>query len=59
FASVTAGPGESVEVEIPLPERAFEIWDQSSRSWQRIGGGYEVRASRSHGDTRLAAALDL
>ncbi|MFZ3497432.1 beta-glucosidase family protein [Streptomyces sp. 5.8] len=59
FASVTAGPGESVEVEIPLPERAFEIWDQTSRSWQRIGGGYEVRASRSHGDTRLTAALDL
>ncbi len=59
FASVTAGPGESVEVEIPLPERAFEIWDQPSRSWQRIGGGYEVRASRSHGDTRLTAVLDL
>ncbi|MET9852668.1 glycoside hydrolase family 3 C-terminal domain-containing protein [Streptomyces sp. NPDC006450] len=59
FASVTAGPGESVEVEIPLPERAFEIWDQSSRSWRRIGGGYEVRASRSHGDTRLIASLDL
>lgn len=59
FASVTAEPGESVDVEIPLPERAFEIWDQPSRSWQRIGGGYEVRASRSHGDTRLTAALDL
>lgn len=59
FASVTAGPGESVDVEIPLPARAFEIWDQPSRSWQRIGGGYEVRASRSHGDTRLTAALHL
>ncbi|MCX4778232.1 beta-glucosidase family protein [Streptomyces sp. NBC_01264] len=59
FASVTAGPGESVDVEIPLPERAFEIWDQPSLSWRRIGGGYEVRASRSHGDTRLTAALDL
>ncbi|MFD5143916.1 beta-glucosidase [Streptomyces sp. NPDC058401] len=59
FASVTAGPGESVDVQIALPERAFEIWDQPSGSWQRIGGGYEVRASRSHGDTRLTAALDL
>lgn len=56
---MTAGPGESVEVEIALPERAFEIWDQASRSWQRIGGGYEVRASRSHGDARLTATLEL
>ncbi|MBT2452426.1 glycoside hydrolase family 3 C-terminal domain-containing protein [Streptomyces sp. ISL-43] len=59
FASVSAGPGESVDVEIALPERAFEIWDEDSRAWQRIGGGYEVRASRSHGDTRLTATLNL
>ncbi|MFI5862463.1 beta-glucosidase [Streptomyces sp. NPDC051546] len=59
FASVTAGPGESVDVQIALPARAFEIWDQSAGAWQRIGGGYEVRASRSHGDTRLTAALEL
>ncbi|WP_449481960.1 beta-glucosidase [Streptomyces avidinii] len=59
FASVAAGPGESVDVEIPLPERAFEIWDETARAWRRIGGAYEVRASHSHGDTRLTAALEL
>ncbi|AWZ03365.1 MULTISPECIES: glycoside hydrolase family 3 C-terminal domain-containing protein [unclassified Streptomyces] len=59
FASVSAGPGESVEVEIALPGRAFEIWDEDARAWQRIGGGYEVRASHAHGDTRLTATLDL
>ncbi|MGW6710408.1 beta-glucosidase [Streptomyces sp. NPDC054956] len=59
FASVTAGPGETVEVEIALPGRAFEIWDEDARAWRRIGGGYEVRASHSHGDTRLTATLDL
>lgn len=59
FANVAAGPGESVEVEIALPERAFEIWDQASRAWQRIGGSYLVRASHSHADVRLTATLDL
>ncbi|MEW2140379.1 glycoside hydrolase family 3 C-terminal domain-containing protein [Streptomyces sp. NPDC005409] len=59
FAGVEAGPGESVETEIPLPARAFEIWDEEARGWRRITGSYEVRASRSHGDTRLAAVLDI
>ncbi|MFD9724497.1 beta-glucosidase [Streptomyces sp. NPDC059072] len=59
FAGVEAGPGESVETEIALPARAFEIWDEEARGWQRIGGTYEVRASHSHGDTRLSATLDL
>ncbi|MFD3324753.1 glycoside hydrolase family 3 protein [Streptomyces sp. NPDC058701] len=59
FAGVEAGPGESVEVEIGLPARAFEVWDETARGWQRIGGAYEVRASHAHGDTRLTAVLDL
>ncbi|MEV7523342.1 glycoside hydrolase family 3 C-terminal domain-containing protein [Streptomyces sp. NPDC091371] len=59
FAGVEAGPGESVETEIALPARAFEIWDEEVRGWRRIGGAYEVRASHSHGDTRLTATLDL
>ncbi|MCX5378498.1 beta-glucosidase [Streptomyces sp. NBC_00091] len=59
FAGAEAGPGESVEVEIALPPRAFEIWDEEARGWRRIGGTYEVRASHSHADTRLTATLDL
>ncbi|MEU6892028.1 glycoside hydrolase family 3 C-terminal domain-containing protein [Streptomyces sp. NPDC046557] len=57
FASVAAGAGEGVEVEIALPERAFEIWDEGAGSWRRISGAYEVRASHAHGDTRLTATL--
>ncbi|MFG3000318.1 glycoside hydrolase family 3 protein [Streptomyces sp. NPDC048340] len=59
FAGVEAGPGESVEVEIALPARAFEIWDEAAGGWQRVGGTYEVRAAHSHGDTRLTATLDV
>ncbi|MFD3720621.1 glycoside hydrolase family 3 protein [Streptomyces sp. NPDC058674] len=59
FAGVEAGPGESVEAEIALPARAFEVWDEDAGGWERIGGTYEVRASRSHADTRLTATLDI
>ncbi|MER5730066.1 glycoside hydrolase family 3 C-terminal domain-containing protein [Streptomyces sp. NPDC002138] len=58
FASLEAGPGESVEAEIALPARAFEIWDEGAGAWQRVGGAYEVRASHSHADTRLTATLE-
>ncbi|MET9698419.1 glycoside hydrolase family 3 C-terminal domain-containing protein [Streptomyces sp. NPDC006529] len=59
FASLEAGPGESVEAEIALPPRAFEIWDEETGAWQRVGGAYEVRASRSHAATRLTATLEI
>ncbi|WP_328762649.1 beta-glucosidase family protein [Streptomyces sp. NBC_00272] len=59
FAGVEAGPGESVEAEIALPARAFEIWDEPAGRWQRIDGAYEVRASHAHGDTRLTATLEI
>ncbi|OKK08079.1 beta-glucosidase [Streptomyces sp. CB03234] len=57
FASVEAGPGESAEAEIPLPKRAFEIWDEATGAWTAIPGTYEIRASRSLTDTRLRATL--
>ncbi|MDG4857562.1 glycoside hydrolase family 3 C-terminal domain-containing protein, partial [Streptomyces sp. T-3] len=57
FASVEAGPGESVEVRIELPGRAFEIWDEALNSWTFVSGAYEVQASHSLTDVRLAAAL--
>jgi beta-glucosidase len=59
FAGAEAAPGESVEVELTIPQRAFEIWDEESRSWSFVKGGYEVQASHSLTDTRLTAALEL
>ncbi|MDJ0383905.1 glycoside hydrolase family 3 C-terminal domain-containing protein [Streptomyces sp. G-G2] len=59
FASLEAGPGESVEAEIALPARAFEIWDESAGAWRRVEGEYEVRASHSHPDARLTATLEI
>ncbi|MFJ3584256.1 beta-glucosidase [Streptomyces sp. NPDC090127] len=59
FASVEAGPGESVETVIPLPARAFEIWDEERTGWTRVTGTYEVRAAHALTDTRLTATLDI
>ncbi|MFJ5550547.1 glycoside hydrolase family 3 protein [Streptomyces sp. NPDC093225] len=59
FAGVEAGPGESAEVEIPLPARTFEIWDEEAYAWTRIPGAYEIQAARSLADTRLTARIDV
>lgn len=57
FASVEAGPGESVEVTIPLRARAFEIWDERENAWTPIPGAYEIQAARSLTDRRLTARV--
>ncbi|MEV0525034.1 glycoside hydrolase family 3 C-terminal domain-containing protein [Streptomyces sp. NPDC050439] len=57
FAGVEAAPGESVEVRIELPRRAFEIWDEAANSWSRQGGSYEVQAGRSIADRRLTETI--
>ncbi|KUL34208.1 beta-glucosidase [Streptomyces sp. NRRL F-4489] len=56
-AVVEAGPGERAEAEIPLPDRAFEVWSEADGGWRRIPGGYTVEAARSSTDIRLAAQL--
>ncbi|UZJ34049.1 fibronectin type III-like domain-contianing protein [Streptomyces endophytica] len=57
FAAVEAGAGESVEAEIPLPDRAFEIWDDEAGAWRRIKGVYTVEAAHSLTDRRLTAEV--
>ncbi|MEU8541061.1 glycoside hydrolase family 3 C-terminal domain-containing protein [Streptomyces sp. NPDC048717] len=59
FASVTADAGESVEVTVELPRRAFEIWDEKEGGWTRVEGTYRVVAAHSLDDPRLGATLDL
>ncbi|MFF8376185.1 glycoside hydrolase family 3 protein [Streptomyces sp. NPDC015661] len=59
FASVEAAPGETVETEIALPRRAFEIWDEDKNDWTFVAGAYEVVAAHSLTDARLTAALEV
>ncbi|MGX1973140.1 beta-glucosidase [Streptomyces kronopolitis] len=73
FAVVEAGPGESAEAEIPLPDRAFAVWDSDSEGsaasgggarrgeaaggWRRVKGVYLVEVARSVADRRLTAEV--
>ncbi|MEW2439732.1 glycoside hydrolase family 3 C-terminal domain-containing protein [Streptomyces caniferus] len=63
FAVVEAGPGESAEAEIPLPDRAFAVWDAADGGeaedggWRRVKGVYLVEAARSVDDRRLTAEV--
>ncbi|PBO30710.1 fibronectin type III-like domain-contianing protein, partial [Streptomyces albidoflavus] len=57
FALAEAGPGESTEVAVELPGRAFQIWDEAAGGWSHRPGRYEVRAARSAADPRLTLAL--
>ncbi|MEU7578965.1 glycoside hydrolase family 3 C-terminal domain-containing protein [Streptomyces sp. NPDC041068] len=57
FAGVEAAPGESVEVTVELPRRAFETWDETTNAWTYRTGMYEVQAGRSIADRRLTETL--
>ncbi|WP_329278435.1 beta-glucosidase family protein [Streptomyces sp. NBC_00691] len=59
FASVEAGPGETVETRIELPRRAFEIWDEEKNGWTLVAGTYEVLAAHSLTDARLTATVEI
>lgn len=57
YAVVTADPGESVEVTVPIPERAVSHWTPAG--WRVEPGEVTVRAGRSAGDLPLTATLVL
>ncbi|MGI5198438.1 glycoside hydrolase family 3 protein [Streptomyces sp. CA-288835] len=59
FAGVEAGPGETVEVSVELPRRAFEIWEETAGSWAFVKGSYEVEAGRSIADLRVTTTIDV
>ncbi|MEU2059106.1 glycoside hydrolase family 3 C-terminal domain-containing protein [Streptomyces sp. NPDC013455] len=59
FASVEAGPGESAEVTVELPRRAFEVWDETAKTWCCVKGSYEIAAGRSIADRRLTAPINV
>ncbi|WP_326760864.1 glycoside hydrolase family 3 C-terminal domain-containing protein [Streptomyces phaeochromogenes] len=59
FATAEALPGESTEVTIELPTRAFETWDEKTNAWAPLKGSFEIEASRSIADCRLRAVVEV
>ncbi|NIY62485.1 beta-glucosidase [Streptomyces malaysiensis] len=57
FAIVEAGPGESAEVTVGLPRRAFEIWDEKTAAWSFVGGSYEIEVGRSITDRHVRTTI--
>ncbi|MFF9571482.1 fibronectin type III-like domain-contianing protein [Streptomyces sp. NPDC014685] len=59
FASFTASPGRAAEVDITLPERAFQIWDTTSGSWATLPGRYTVHAAHDAATPTLSTELHI
>ncbi|MFE2634352.1 beta-glucosidase [Streptomyces scopuliridis] len=59
FAGVEAGPGESVEVTVGLPRRAFEVWDEGNNTWSFAKGSYEIEVGRSIADRRVRTTVNV
>jgi beta-glucosidase len=57
FGSAVAEPGETAEVRLQVPARAFARWDCLSGSWVWPPGRFEVCVGRSARDLRLTAAV--
>jgi beta-glucosidase len=57
FANVSAHPGETVTVRVPLPARSFQVWAGSG--WQTVTGDYRVIAAHALDDDRLEARLSI
>ena len=57
FAVVEAAPGESVAVEVEVPLRGLEHWDEAAHGWVLEPGEVTLSAGRSSADLRLSAAL--
>ncbi|MEV7881713.1 glycoside hydrolase family 3 protein [Streptomyces microflavus] len=59
FARVTAAPGGSVEVTVPVETRAYQVWDEEAYGWKTVPGTYEVQAARSLADVRATTTVDI
>ncbi|WP_070010774.1 beta-glucosidase family protein [Streptomyces abyssalis] len=54
FTVVEAEPGETVRAAVAVEPRAFEVWDEASRSWRTPAGEYRLLAAHSSRDVRGA-----
>ena len=57
FAAVTAEPGETAEVRLTVPARAFARYDETARAWVWPPGEFAVRVGRSSADLRLSVRV--
>ena len=57
FGSAAAAPGETVEVALRVPARAFAAYNSEAGGWTWPRGTFTIEVGRSSRDLRLSAAL--
>jgi len=57
FALAEGGPGETVTVDVALPERTFQVWTDGS--WRTVPGAYTVTAAHSLADAGLTMTISV
>jgi beta-glucosidase len=57
FGVATAEPGETAEVVLRIPARAFAIYDPQAGGWTWPPGVFTIEVGRSSRDLRLAATV--
>ncbi|SNS14990.1 beta-glucosidase [Geodermatophilus pulveris] len=58
WSAVTAGPGESVPVEVATDARMWRRWDADAGGWARLPVSGRLLVARGLGDVRATLALD-
>jgi beta-glucosidase len=54
---VTAEPGETAELRLTVPARAFARYDEPARAWVWPPGEFAVRIGRSSADLRVSVRV--
>lgn len=59
FQKVFLSPGENKTLEFDLSEKAFQYYDEQSKSWKLEKGTYTILVGGSSKDIRLSTAVEL
>ena len=57
FGAVELAPGATGRVELAIPRRRLEVWDETVHGWVLAAGGLTLRVGRSVRDLRLAVGV--
>ncbi|MGP4014696.1 beta-glucosidase family protein [Saccharopolyspora sp. 5N708] len=57
FAAVEVDPGAAAAVAVDVPQRAFEMWDESAGIWRIPAGEYILQVGRSSRDLRSSVRI--
>jgi beta-glucosidase len=57
FSKLSLAAGETREIGLDLPARAFAFWDDAARGWQVEAGAFRIEAGFSAADIRAEAEL--